>query len=230
MMIWLRSHRPKRPRRTQRLGVGSPPPPVLPGPDAMGGLSCRVYMAEVIPYVNVALPKFLSGQGVLESDEPMPSRPPLHIKSGESTDLRSFKESWSPENCYTSLRSAGLYEAGGNLTWVDGETTHQTLPSEDSPLKWLPQFDESGVFVFKGRVKFPVVMECHMPDAPKADAYPGNMLPLGGHAYVYAWYYAAWKALRESSVERCKQLYECALCTTLCVRLSGCVGELAELS
>lgn len=187
----------------------------------------RRYMKVLIPYVHTELPKFLKANGVLNTDEPMPARRPLHI---DSADMRSFKESWNPTNCHTSLHQTNMYEAGGNLCWIDGEVEKQALPTEDPPLKWMPEFEESGFYSFKGRVKFPVVMECHVEKPFDEAAYPTTVLPIGGHAYLYAWYYSAWKALGDANVERCQALYVCALTTTLCVRVSGNVQELAELS
>lgn len=187
----------------------------------------RRYMKLLIPYVHTELPKFLKAKGVLITDEPMPARKPLHI---DSADMRSFKESWNPTNCHTSLHQTLMYEAGGNLCWIDGEVEKQALPTEDPPLKWMPEFEESGFYSFKGRVKFPVVMECHVEKPFDQAMYPTTVLPIGGHAYLYAWYYSAWKALGDANVQRCQELYACALTTTLCVRVSGSVQELAELS
>ena len=196
-------------------------------PQEMVALGSRRYIKPLVPYVDAELPKFLKAKGILSTDEPMPARKPLHI---DSADMRSFKESWNPTNCCTSLRETLMYEAGGNLCWIDGEFEKQVLPTEDPPLKWMPEFEESGFFSFKGRVKFPVVMECHV-EKPFGDTvYPTTVLPIGGHAYLYAWYYSAWKALRDANVERCQELYICALTTTLCVRVSGSVQDLAELS
>ena len=160
----------------------------------------RRYMKLLIPYVHTELPKFLQAKGVLNTDEPMPARRPLHI---DSADMRSFKESWNPTNCHTSLHQTLMYEAGGNLCWIDGEVENQALPTEDPPLKWMPEFEESGFYSFKGRVKFPVVMECHVEKPFDQAAYPTTVLPIGGHAYLYAWYYSAWKALGDANVERC---------------------------
>lgn len=82
--------------------------------------------------------------GILDAADPMPTRRPLHIDSAE---MRSFKESWNPGNCHTSLRESGMYEAGGNLCCVDGEFDKQALPREDPPpLKWMAEFEEAGFF------------------------------------------------------------------------------------
>ena len=105
----------------------------------------------------------------MNTDEPMPARRPLHI---DAADMRSFKESWNPTNCHTSLHQTLMYEAGGNLCWIDGEVEKQALPTEDPPLKWMPEFEESGFYSFQGRVKFPVVMECHVEKAFDKAEYP----------------------------------------------------------
>jgi hypothetical protein len=177
--------------------------------------------------VHKVLPEFLHGHGVIPTDKAMPERTPLTIQSSE---MQSFKESWVPENCLKSLQQSDMYEAGGNLCWIIGETSSSKLPLEDTPFQWLTEYDERGMFVFQGRIKFPVVMECHVPSRDGADEYPRHLFPLGGHPYMYAWYYSVWKALGEENVERCKMLFECALTTTICVRVSGSLAELAELS
>jgi len=187
----------------------------------------RVFMAKCMPYVDTELPQFLMRQGVLESSEPMSRREPLQIK-GDS--MRSFKESWTPSNCAISLFQTNMYEAGGNLAWISGECSSQSLPCEDPPFKWLMEYEEIGFFEFQERIVFPVVMETFVEIPFLQSEMPRSMTPLGGHAYLYAWYYAAYKALGDQDTRRCQLLFECALCTTICVRVSGSPAELAELS
>ena len=47
---------------------------------------------------------------------------------------------------------------------------------------------------------------------------------------IYAWYYACWIALAACDVERVRMLYECALTTTVCMRVTASLAEVVEAS
>ena len=189
-------------------------------------------MREVIPYVTEQLPSLLHKHGILSSPDPMPVRAPLEISEAK---MVSYKEAWNPTNCALSLKKSSLYEAGGNLCWIDGEVVGARLPFEDPPFSWLQEFDQVGFVEESGRLRFPTVMECYMMQEPEPDAFPKHLFPLSGHSYIYAWYYSCWVALLASDADRCQKLFEAALCTTICVRVlgvgsSGGLAAMAELS
>ena len=66
-------------------------------------------------------------------------------------------------------------------------------------------------------------------DVPR-DRFPSNMRLLAGHSVIFAWYYAVFKALEKGDLGEVKMLYEAALTTTVCMRVTASLAEVAEAS
>ena len=91
-------------------------------------------------------------------------------------------------NCWISLQSSGVYEAGGNAAWVDPETTGDTvMPGEDPPWIWVREAADSQFLVIesdtnKKRIFFPVMVPCWLRSGVQAlneAEYPkGGLVPL----------------------------------------------------
>jgi len=224
------------------LGVPRLAEPQLPKEKDIPRAGCRDFMKYCVPWVNQRMPIILSNQGTIDSDKPMPELAPLVIQD-KSSELRTYKESWNATNCLISLKQTGFYEAGGNLTWIDPEVLDQLVPSDDPPLSWIMQYQgfepEINTQTRNAVIRFPVVMEAAAAQAPPVrigsdDQVSGGLgvrlRPLSGHAYIYAWYYRAFLAIKNGDLQTLKLLYECALSTTVCMRVSSDHVELAEAS
>ena len=156
--------------------------------------------------------------------------------AADASGLSSFKEPWVPKNCSVSIKRSGVYEAGGNLLWVDPETTGDTfMPSED--VSWASlhklattQFPTTA-FGDHDRIRFLVSVQCWWRSGVQAlsdKAFPnGGLAPLGGHAFIWGWYLAVFLALEGSEWERVKLLYESALTTTISMFTTESKADLA---
>ena len=71
----------------------------------------------------------------------------------------------------------------------------------------------------KRRILFPVPLRgFRMRDTMLAKTempHVGSLIPLTGHAFIYAWYAAAFLAMEKHNKARLEQLYECALTVTI---------------
>ena len=100
-------------------------------PPAGNPKDVRTYdvMRMTVAYVEWQLPKMLSSYGLpehktLEEHEPLAIHKegasggaPTGGKDGVAA--QGHKERWDSVNCRVALRDTGLYEAGGNVTWLD---------------------------------------------------------------------------------------------------------------
>jgi hypothetical protein len=185
-----------------RTGV---PKPKLRAPVYSDGLGSRSIMQDVVPWVLAELPVYLAKHKFItyDANTPMSEIPPLHI-SGSGQVGTSFKEAWSPSNCRASLIKSSLYEAGGNLCWLDPEVSGASfsMPGDDPAWAWVW---ESSASLFEPfvpdarsgcsgvqRIRFPVAIHAEwsisqIEDLPER-TYPSKLVPLGGHAFIYAWF------------------------------------------
>ena len=218
--------------------------PQLPKEKDIPRAGCREFMKYCVPWVNHRMPIVLKTHDAIASAMPMPEHAPLTIEDS-SSKVRTYKERWNAHNCKLALTQTGFYEAGGNLAWLDPEVLNQLVPSDDPPLSWIMEYrgfepevnKDTGVEV----IRFPVVMEGAAAQAPPVPTYAladgevsgglgVRLCPLSGHAYLYAWYYHAFQAIRQGDINCLKLLYQCALSTTICMRVSSDEAELAEAS
>ena len=224
-------------------GSGMLAEPQLPKEKDIPRAGCREFMKYCVPWVNHRMPIILKTHDAIASDMPMPEHAPLTIEDS-SSKVRTYKERWNAHNCKLALTQTGFYEAGGNLAWLDPEVLNQLIPSDDPPLSWIMEYrgfepevnNDTGVEV----IRFPVVMEGAAAQAPPVPTALNDgevsgglgvrLCPLSGHAYLYAWYYRAFQAIRQGDITCLKLLYQCALSTTICMRVSSDEAELAEAS
>jgi hypothetical protein len=181
------------------------PKPKLRAPVDGDGLGSRSIMQDVVPWVLAELPVYLKKHNfIIDALTPMSQIAPLHI-SGSGQVGTSFKEAWSPANCRTSLIQSSLYEAGGNLCWLDPEVSGASfsMPGDDPAFAWVWESSASlfepfvpealcGAFTGVQRIRFPVTIHAgwsidSTEDLPKT-MYPRKLVPLGGHAFIYAWF------------------------------------------
>ena len=210
--------------------------PCMPAEADIPRMGTKQLLKKVVPWVLHNLPKMLKQEGLIENGDTMQNHMPLQIQAGTDC-VTSFKEVWNTANCDHSLTQSNLYEAGGNLCWVDPEVVEESpLPMEDPPLSWVLSYIETAFApeamagAGKLRIRFPVPLECYVPSAPPAGSFPTRLCPLAGHALLYAWYIACWKAMIAVDIPVVRLLYEAALTTTLCIRVATDISEIAEAS
>ena len=198
-------------------------------------------MKTVIPWVMNALPSFLLKHNIATiTAGDLSAEEPLKIAVGTSS-MSSFKEAWNITNCSEALSTSGVYEAGGNLFWIDPEVagTAFTLPAEDPPWGWLSAFAKTGFERFRpdgtsgrSRIRFPIALETNWRAGVQefskvAAAFPKMLQPIGAHGYIWAWYLAMFNALDSEDVEQVQMLFECALCVTMSATVGRSQSALA---
>ena len=196
-------------------------------PSTQKDIGSRAVMKSIVPWVVDTLNARLPGMVKLEGD--VRGAQPLLITGSSAQALQSFKEAWQPKNALTSCQNTGMYEAGGNLLWIDPEVAVENteIPSEDPAWHAVcrmaqsmsePMVQENG----QKRIRFPVVLSCARRSGMVGmddSSYPsgGALVMLGGHGVLWSWYVAMAQALQNSDPDLIKMLYECALTTTLCM-------------
>lgn len=202
----------KRPRLSQK--------PVLPDQES-GCLGAKSVMKKIIPWVIERMHEELADSvpeiGKLKD---VTAAAPLKIAD---TKVTSFKETWNPANCHLSCSQSGIYEAGGSLFWMDPELNDFHLPAEEPSWSWVFEAASSHFIAFLHkdnlRILFPVPLRGFLKRntmfAKTEMPHAGSLTPLTGHAFIYAWYAAAFMAMEKNDKARLVQLYECALTVTI---------------
>ena len=86
--------------------------------DAGVAMTVKGYMLALIPYVQAELTAFLRGKGKAFRGA-LNEVPPLEISADATKKLKNFKEHWQMDRCMASLTSTHIYEASGNVFWLD---------------------------------------------------------------------------------------------------------------
>ena len=215
-------------------------------------------MRSIIPFVQTTMPDRLRTLG-MTGLETLVSCGPLQISEAQSLDITGYKEAWSPANCRTAITTTGLYEAGGNLTWLDlslgtagqpGDMIPREEPSWMLIKSYAEQFFSTASVITLSdpkhaerrvpRLLFPSTLDTYVlsQDAlwgPKIALVPGKEYPhqlflVAKQSLVFAWYYAAACALRDERDDMLKALWQCALSVTLRVRVEAQQIELIAFS
>ena len=74
-------------------------------------------MKELVPYVQDRLLALLKTSGAFEWT--LAEAPPLEITGDAKKAFKNFREPWVMKNCLVGLTSTQLYEASGNIFWLD---------------------------------------------------------------------------------------------------------------
>ena len=202
----------------------------------------------LVPCVKQHLPNALRELGMKVPDD-LTIVEPLKIQSADSQGLSNFKEVWVPSNCLASTKNTGLYEASGNLMWMDmmiagGHEVPLQEPIWSVVLEYVADFfSETAAERVKGqqadRLIFPltldgyVTLEEHLYAGGAAHigkTYPVRLILLIGHTMVVAWYFAMANALKDNNRVLIKMLWQAALTVTIRVRMAPQVDALLRAS
>jgi hypothetical protein len=162
---------------------------------------------------------------------------PLQIKERlKSGELSTFKSPWTSEQCKAAIATTGLYEAGCNILWIDALGAHAmpfdipvTLPSwatvhEVYERCFGPSASGLGGVTLGGatRLCFPTTLPAFVVDEKVLQAKSLNcdLFLTGGHALVFAWYLAAWHAIKSKDFPYLLRVWECGLTVSVRVRLA----------
>ena len=135
-----------------------------------------------------------------------------------------FKEPWKPDNCYFALSKHGLYEAAGNVCWINplqGLDVPQDSPSWKNVVELSKKFAKSrNQQDLHNEILWPLPVYCVVKSQPAQDAFPVTMFCIAGHALLFAWYYAVAKAMDSNDTSWLRQLFRCGLSVTITLHYS----------
>ena len=207
---------------------------------------CEMYVTKLVESVRHRLVI------VLRSSDPavggqnlqgtLGQQDPLQIDASNAT-LKSLKEHWRWESCVLSLGSTGLYEAPGNLFWLDAKQPFwegQALPASDltygqlaaGRLMWSDEkFTRSSEDPEKRHylINEAAPTAVHFTaDVPTKAGVGFELLPCFGSRSVLAGFYSTMDdALRASDYGKVLKLYEAALSFRMRMRVAPSMTQVA---
>ena len=235
---------PEQPREV----AGSPMPakPTLP-PCLDADVDVVALMRSVILHTKRALRNHVEKDELLKGKEgikELHAYAPLGIVSeSSSTALSSYKAPWCQAQAEEALASTSMYEAAGNLFWLNpfpqsGEDAQiaGSTPSwqqiEGMAAAFRVADGQNENVMREGRIIFPVVLPVHAPRAEElAQAtFSGVLRLVTGHAALYGWYVAMFEALDSGSLSWTRKLWQAALTVTIQAHVVSDASSLALLS
>jgi len=204
----------------------------------------EAHVLSVKPWIEESLRMhFGSTAGFEQFREMVPHEvQPLDIVApvADST-MTSYKEPWRADRCSTALRTTGMYEAGGNLFWLDWRRPSGTGSAiAGSPPRWShlkeiadKWFTRENLVGGSGgtrmRIVFPVPLIVHAEslDKVKGTAFPGSLELLTGHIWVWGWACGLAAAQLTADMTLVTALWEAALTVTLHLRVGMSLAEKA---
>lgn len=226
--------------------------PALPEKYADESEIATPYLTSVIPWTADALQKLLAQHS--DKFGALPAAgiygvAPLPIQDRKEDKLMSFKEPWKVEQCRQALSTTDMYEAAGNICWIQpvpGTPTDEILAGDPPTIAqvndvcgaFFSTFAASqGAHSWHGmkvhRLVFPTPLIVHTRGAPvdlSTMEFKHSLRLLTGHAYVYGWWLAMFDALRLERLDVVAALWQCGLTVTLHLRSTQDVPALAVLS
>lgn len=241
----------RKPRTDLVSDGGLPAAPLLPMlPPNGASVDAWPVIKSVVPWVEATLVAHWPGAG--ERKAPEAAAPgevlrraaPLDIRStGRESEMGSYQAPWDHAQCLAALRTTNMYQAGGNLFWVNfapGALCPAPKISWAQVRELQASFFEAvggkATLSKEGRLVFPATLQVYIQDFGIMNTAAGagdTTLPLlGGHGLVMAWWAAMLDALRagQAASGRVAVLWQCALTTTIQVRLEPEPSRIMALS
>ena len=233
---------PTQPSVQAGLTARTPTQPSQSDIDAGIAIPVKEYMKALIPYVQTRLAAFLKQKDSRFGGD-LAEAPPFQISQDAKKAFKNFREPWQMSSCLNALTSTQLYEASGNVFWLDvlgskfGE--HDLADAEvtwhrlhDAAAIWSEEAFVSSCedphyrrFVFPGYLPAALANTSHIEAMVKSQACHFKALcVLGGHAIIYAWYVALADAFQAGLTAakdlRIWKLYEAGMTATIRLRLT----------
>ena len=86
--------------------------------DACIAIPVKEDMKALIPYVQTQLTAFLKQKDSRFGGD-LAEAPPFQISQDAQKSFKNFREPWQMSSCLNALTSTQLYEASGNVFWLD---------------------------------------------------------------------------------------------------------------
>ena len=195
-------------------------------------------MEALVPSVQEDLTAFLKKRDTGFTGT-LADSPPLEISAGAQKSLKNFREPWNMQSCLESLNSTQIYEASGNVFWLDVlGTKFGDLELHDADVTWRRLLDGAALwseeaflsscdeaqyrrFIFPGYLLAVLANTSHVESTLKSGAcHFSRLCVLGGHSIIYSWYQALADALAGGVDSRVWKLYEAGMTATIRLRLT----------
>ena len=239
---------------TSQGGTQAPAPP-MPVIDTQEDVDVVASMRKIVPYTIYHLRLLLNSRpefkGHFPDGEPA-SHQPLEIKSEKITSkgtFTSYKAPWTAQAARDAAASTGMFEASANALWLnphppttgeerviagalpcwkDVEETTSRHFSADA--RQATPAESQGIGV--QRIMFPVTITAHVDSTEQLTnhSFPSTLRALSGHVYIYALYYAMFKAIQEKDYGLLASLWQACLTTTINCRIGLTPSEQALLT
>ena len=195
-----------------------------------GSSSAGPVMLELVPFVEQSLIKLMgtaAGFQQFSGGAPLHKHQPLAIIKGETDTMVSYKAPWEPASCKIAVTTTSMYEAGGNLFWVNWRApTGKNAVIAGSAPRWAQvqevadrYFCEAAqVGILRRRIVFPTTLLVHassLDTVINASDFADSLEMLVGHLWVWGWVYGVHKAMQQNNVVLVRMLWEAALTVTL---------------
>ena len=225
------------------------------GTESSAATPAQSVLSGVVPWVMQNLREYMKSHKELfnaSGNLPLFEHQPLEIKSTSTTTatLKSYRAPWNPNSAADSLCTTGMYEAGGNVCWVRVfPLTKEMDVVAGGQLQWA-QITGLAEQFFSERA-----YTCGNPEVASGSGVPQIMFPvtlfvnaqrdiimrsskyfhasldlISGHAYLYAWWYAMFKALRDDAATLVASLWQCGLTATVHLRQGLDIKQMAAIS
>ena len=174
------------------------------------------------------------------------AHPPLDIRASLSENgLLSYKAKWSKDQALMALTSTDMYEAGGNIFWINPFTSDATekvcagdCPSWETVTMMMAQVfrptvgasTPDGKLAKSRRLRFTVdfvVFAQAVKSFCGHDSFPGTLKLVFGHAALWGWYVAAFEALDAAAPDMVALLWQAALTPTIQAHIVTDTSQLA---
>ena len=217
----------------------------------------RSVLSGVVPWVLSNLREYIKTHSELfdgVADVPVHEHLPLLIaeakreKDSSPKSLKNYKAPWSKQAASDALATTAMYEAAGNVVWTRLFPVSEEMEKvAGAPVLWeqvvelAENFFSTAAYVscttdaatHVKRIVFPITMYVNAPvelDIGRADHFNSCLDLISGHAYLYAWWYAMFKALRDDAATLVASLWQCGLTATIHLRQGLDVKAMAEIS
>ena len=164
------------------------------------------------------------------------------MEQPSGVDITSYKAAWNPAQAAAALRDNNLYEAGGNIWWLNPFPFDDTaaITAGDKPA-WRQVVDIQQLHFHPSAAlpgkpfqhMFLVPMVVHVQQRDRLSGEPrfsSSLDVVPGHIYLYAWFLGMHHALRVSNIPAVTSLWRAGLTVSVQVRVDLSVAELALLS
>ena len=227
------------------------PLPRFPADDPSGAATpARDVIGSVFPWVLHRLQAYIKQHNQIfdgVADKPVHEHQPLLIAaSAKDSNLKSYKAPWNNVAAYNALATTDLYEAAGNIAWVrlfPMTKDMEIVAGADVPWSQVVEvaeefFGDAATLATNAggtvkRIVFPITLFVNAPeelDIASATHFSSCLHLISGHAFLYAWWFAMFKALRDDAATLVASLWQCGLTVTIHLRRGLDAKAMAAIS